>query len=808
MSEKVRSAHPTRSWRWGYQTLRVFSLALVLVIPTPTHAVGPTLPKEQTADGSTPAPPSIDERTAAVRARLAQVRSRLSALPSDEAGAPPEAAPDEWAEHRRLLNLLGNAYENHLDSLSKLKDTRQSRQELQDRAAAWQGFPKPGPYPIDFVDDLWNQVHAKDREIESAHLEQAMFESLLEDQRLAHRNSGQALRKANELMEAADPSRRERARWLRDLSELRGQLDEARLTAFDTEREFRADTLAHRIEERELLQRKALAANQVSPLSAEQREAKLAELARSQRDLETETLRAAESDRRTQERLREARERLQATWGPVAGDEGRNAGRSQQELDILSAEAEVSGTTLKVLHLLAQALIARRQMWELRYRIEHTRSPEITADSLAQVQQALDRLTAWRKSLRSDLDMARRRVDGEDKRLADWNPEYGDRELGERKRLAYTRQEAVLRRAVAEADDLDATLRSLQASARLRADNATPAERLRALSAEAGKRVEQAWDFELLTVEDKIVAEGREIIGKRSVTVGKVVQVLLILGVGLWLTSTLAEQGRRLLTRWLPGRESAALLSLRLFTLVAVVGLVVFALLTVNIPLTVFTFVGGALAIGFGFGAQNILNNFISGLILLVERPIKLGDIVDVEGVRGRVTHIGSRCCQVRRFDGIDMLIPNSSFLEKNVTNWTLSDRHLRCTVTVGIAYGSPIRAAVALVERAAAEHPRTLKEPGPEVYLEEFGDNALLLRLDFWVDLVVEPNHRRVMSDLRQRIQELFDESGIVIAFPQRDIHLDSARPLQVELVAPETTARPMGSTIRATEEDEAGRS
>jgi potassium efflux system protein len=248
------------------------------------------------------------------------------------------------------------------------------------------------------------------------------------------------------------------------------------------------------------------------------------------------------------------------------------------------------------------------------------------------------------------------------------------------------------------------------------------------------------------------VAEGREIVGKRSATVGKVVKVLLILRVGLWLTVWIAEHGCRFLTSRLPGRESAVLLGLRLFTLLmVVVGLVVLALVTVNIPLTVFAFPGGARAIGVGFGAQNILNNFISGLILLVEKPIKLGDIVDVEGVRGRVTHIGSHCCQVRRFDGIDMLIPNSSCLEKNVTNWTLSDRHLRCTIRVGAAYGSPLPVALGLLRLAVESHPFGLTDPGS----------------------------RGLPGRLRRRRTD-----------PARDIHLDSARPVKVELTAPQKTA------------------
>jgi small-conductance mechanosensitive channel len=161
-----------------------------------------------------------------------------------------------------------------------------------------------------------------------------------------------------------------------------------------------------------------------------------------------------------------------------------------------------------------------------------------------------------------------------------------------------------------------------------------------------------------------------------------------------------------------------------------------------------------------------------------------MGDIVEVEGILSRVTHIGSRCCQVQRFDGIDMLIPNSSFLEKTVTNWTLSDHCLRLSVLVGVAYGTPSTQAMALAKRAASEHPQVMTMPEPEVYLQDFAANALSLKLDFWIDLQIQPNRYRVMSDVRLRIEQLFAEANIVIPFQRHDIHLDVVKPLKVEMV------------------------
>jgi small-conductance mechanosensitive channel len=200
--------------------------------------------------------------------------------------------------------------------------------------------------------------------------------------------------------------------------------------------------------------------------------------------------------------------------------------------------------------------------------------------------------------------------------------------------------------------------------------------------------------------------------------------------------------------------------------------------------LTVFTFFGGALAIGVGFGAQNIVNNFISGLILMVERPIKINDVVEVDGQRGRILSIGARCCQLRLSSGVDILVPNSHFLERNVINSTLTDTRYQTSVKIGVAYGSPIRDVAKLMQKAADDHGKILKTPEPMVLFSDFGDNALVFELYFWVDLSGALDPRIVSSDIRFIIDRLFAEAGIVMAFPQRDVHIDSARPFEIRML------------------------
>ena len=219
-------------------------------------------------------------------------------------------------------------------------------------------------------------------------------------------------------------------------------------------------------------------------------------------------------------------------------------------------------------------------------------------------------------------------------------------------------------------------------------------------------------------------------------------------------------------------------------------GVVMAALTTMKIPITVFAFLGGALALAIGFGAQNLLNNFVSGLILLIERPVKTGDIVEVEGVTGRITQIGVRCCEIRRMDGIEMLVPNSAMIEKTVTNWTLSDKKRRASVTIGIAYGSPVEQTQALIEEAVREHPDVSGYPAPLVLFEDFGESALIFSVYYWLDLAHVTDRLVVASEIRVSLNRRLTEAGIVIAYPQRDVHLHSAQPFEV-VVAKERAFR-----------------
>jgi len=275
--------------------------------------------------------------------------------------------------------------------------------------------------------------------------------------------------------------------------------------------------------------------------------------------------------------------------------------------------------------------------------------------------------------------------------------------------------------------------------------------------------------------------------GGKVITVGQITEVLLLLVFG-YLGSRLVGYllARRLAATKL--RPDVVYVLKRITFFVILILVVITALGLLGIPLTAFAFATGALAIGVGFGAQNIINNFISGWILMVERPIRIGDFIEIDSAQGVIEHIGNRSTRIRRTDGVHLLVPNSLLLERTVVNWTLVDMEIRTTVRVGVAYGSPVRLVADLILQAVKEQSEAKEKPAASVIFDDFGDNALAFDAYFWCDAGSERFLREIRSSIRFRITELFEQNGIVIAFPQRDVHLDSNKPLEIRMIGKET--------------------
>jgi len=216
-----------------------------------------------------------------------------------------------------------------------------------------------------------------------------------------------------------------------------------------------------------------------------------------------------------------------------------------------------------------------------------------------------------------------------------------------------------------------------------------------------------------------------------------------------------------------------------LLAMVGYIGFIIAAIIALRfsgVSVASLAIIAGALSVGIGFGLQGIANNFVSGLILLFERPIKSGDFVTIGGVEGFVRRISIRSTEIETLDRRNVIVPNSELISGQVTNWVLRDPHGRLSLHIGVAYGSDVQLVQKLLVDAANSHPDVIKEgraPGPKALFMEFGDSSLDFELRVWIHRIEK--RFDVISDLNFEIDRLFREHSVVIPFPQRDLHLKS---------------------------------
>jgi len=266
-----------------------------------------------------------------------------------------------------------------------------------------------------------------------------------------------------------------------------------------------------------------------------------------------------------------------------------------------------------------------------------------------------------------------------------------------------------------------------------------------------------------------------------SVTIGSIL-LLLILFASVIIIERIVQ--KQLIRRFLSRTKLQPSLQFGLsriigYTLIAVGFYVAFQL--VGVDLSSLAIIAASLGVGIGFGLQNIINNLVSGIIILAERPISIGDRIEVAGVAGRVTKIQLRSTTVVTNDNITMIVPNADFISNTVTNWSHGDPKVRIRVPVGVAYGSDLKLLQRLLLEAAAEHPKALRDPSPVVLFTEFGDSSLNFELGVWTqEMTATPIH--FTSEMNFIIDQKLRENNIEIPFPQRDLHVRSGLPAAAE--------------------------
>jgi len=215
---------------------------------------------------------------------------------------------------------------------------------------------------------------------------------------------------------------------------------------------------------------------------------------------------------------------------------------------------------------------------------------------------------------------------------------------------------------------------------------------------------------------------------------------------------------------------------------ITVVGIII-VFNTIGIKWASLQWLIAALGVGLGFGLQEIVANFVCGLIVLFERPFRIGDTVTIGDINGTVTRIRIRATTVADFDRKELIVPNKEFIVGRLINWSLSDKRIRIRVPVGIAYGSDTKLAQELLLQAARKNPHVLSEPAVDAVFKGFGDNSLDFELRVYINGI--ENWWSMQHELNVSIDNAFKEAGVTIAFPQRDVHLDATGPLDVRVVS-----------------------
>ena len=764
---------------------RHIAAATLIILAATVNAVAaiPGIPGTAAAPKTAAAKPAAPDQRTQTQEQLAEARRQLEA-----SGAPVEG-DSLTTERQRVLERMVVAYGERLKLLDDLDTLRKTHPYTLNQQRFTAEFAGPPPYSAIRVDELRQEFNAGRERLQSQASTARALDSQKRAQIEAQRRAAEALRLAEDrLARARSDEEIERERHNRDLAALRLKLNDAELANIALGEELvQAEIAGLQTTSADLqaLIERVLPGQRLSEEEAEQQQARL-------RDMTAKL--AGELDRRIAENTRRAAEREQLAKSLAGAEPAIDDARRLKLLDEALETDRVVLMTLNWLQTLTQIV---SDAWVQRYRGLSTDDAQ-TRLAVTTVLSRIREELRTRKPLFDDLQAAAQvavreqelRIDGTTLDAA--AATYESAILGSLKQRLQAYQ-----RINQAAERFDRQLeRWLTGDFGYAGEGTSSYWTVTAL--QIAEKLKQVWNFEMFAVEDSTLVDGKTVTVTYGVTIGKSFGALLLFVFGYWLFSRLARRLQRIMVERFGVNQQVASVIRRWAMISLAVVLIVFILNLARIPLTVFAFMGGALAIGIGFGTQTIIKNVISGIIILFERKIRVGDIIALGGMTGHVTAVDLRASTVRGFDGVEALVPNSSFLENQVVNWTYSNAEIRREIRIGIAYGSPVHEAADIIASCAEDHGQVLKDPPPAVFFEDFGDNALIMALVFWVELGPNTVSRRIDSDLRYAMEKRLAAAGIAIPFPQRDVRLSLGEALPVKIVPPtDNVTAPGNSTL-----------
>lgn len=759
-----------------------------MVCGTPLHGqltnlLSKPTPQPSQANGETP-----EAKKARLEQWLKETKAAFARVnePEFEAQLPAGIDPTELAEHRRNLEQIVLGINRYMKVVMAAPDARKGLEAARTEDAAWTGFSEKPPYSILLLDQLVNQQEALNEKAISYTSSLSLFNRTLSEIQQEGRAIEGSSRKSAGDAEDGSPID-ETAKWRLGAERTKSRLLSVRATYLQANVALLQD-------------QSETAKVQLGQMSRE-----IATVRKNMEFTDADLAKVTQAAANRQAALRKeiavviksnqeailAKSRMQAAVDKLEKDTPAGTPLMQTpELALARVKMESKETRVDSYQHILESLEALDQLesyipeiYQDRRILIQSHDTNARGNALKALRSTMVRLTAWETVIANDLaavDADIRNQEGRANSMAVGDPRliplndvrvalWDKQAMIQRVSQAVSTQRQMVQRWIGEFEKLHMA-ESLS-------------ERFKETAGSGWNSIKNIWNFPVFPYDDTEVLGGVPITVKRDVSLGKFIIAFLAFCIAYFMATRVNNRLRNVVVR--RGHIAEAQAKTLGNWLMIVVGflLAVGTLHFLKIPLTVFAFFGGALVIGLGFGTQTLIKNFISGIIVLFERKIRVGDVVDIGGTIGSVVEINTRSSVVRDADGREALVPNSLFLEKTVTNLTLSNRRLRRTITVGVAYGSSPQQVVAILTECATRHGLVQKDPPPLVTFQDFGDNALIFNLYFWVVLDTKTNGLLVDSDLRIMMEKQFGEAGIGFPFPQRDVRLITDNPLQIAL-------------------------
>jgi potassium-dependent mechanosensitive channel len=685
--------------------------------------------------------------------------------PDAEAQLPAGIDVAALADYRRDLERLIQEIGKHQKNLTTAQTARKDLEAARATDSEWTGFTEKPPFSVLMIDALLNQQDAVKEEAASYQSSLQLYTSELSEIQEKAKLSDEELRRSNTdaAPNAGDEST---VKWKLAASQAKSRALAGRAMFLQSTIALLQDQSARAKVQFLLIDRQIATAKKQASLSDEDL-VKVKKTAQDRRAILQKDLAAA---RERQKKATTARDLALANLDAIRKSMPKGASPTDTpELSLARAKLEAAETRINALQYVSENLESMLLLESYAPEVYQTRKTLLETKDLAIREAAL-------KSLHSNYDRLKAREIVLANELAAINADLSKQES---RASAMTSEDPIF----FSINDLRASLWEKQASIQ-RVSQAISAprrmlkrwldefdssqvklsfeEKLKRAAASTWEFTKKIWNFPVFKYEETVMMSGLAQMSPRAVTLGQFIIAILCFSAAYILASRIKDR----LRNWVVSHgyiADAQAKTLSNWLMIAVGFLLAVATLQyLTIPLTIFAFLGGALVIGLGFGTQTLIKNFISGIIVLFERKIRVGDIVDIGGGAGTIIEINTRSSVLRGGDGKETLVPNSLFLENKVTNLTLSNRRVRRSMAVKSARNAAPQRVMEVLKDCVDSHGLILKEPGPIVTFEEFSDNAWGFAIFYWTQFNDRTNADVVASDIRLMIHKRFAEAAI----------------------------------------------